>query len=146
LCPWLNSNGIHAGEGFYRVFSAGLKGVILATNVPNKEWKSGKEYTTEDLVFVPSTTELGDTNHKYTYRIGFAYPYFTGVGAAKRVALLSIEFWWYWMRSPESCSGSSVRYVYPALALVLVGASADYGGVRPALNLKYEILVSEINN
>ena len=146
LRPWLNSICIHVGEGFYRVFSAGLKGAILATKVPNKEWKSSNEYMTEDLVFVPSSTELGDVDHKYTYHIGSAYPYFSGEGDVNRIALLNGEPWWYWMRSPDSDLGGCVRYVRST------GCSSDSSdsnvdlGVRPALNLKSGILVSQIEN
>ncbi len=37
---------------------------------------SKSEYSTQDKVFIPSTTELGDTEHEETYPIGSVYPYF----------------------------------------------------------------------
>ncbi len=146
LRPWLNSTGIHSGEGFYRAFSDSFKEAVLITTVPNREWKNGSAYSTQDRVFIPSTTELGDTAHSNTYQIGSVYPYFQGAGDAKRVARLGGETPWYWTRSPDSYYGNYVRYVYYAGEFynVLLYASNDDGGVRPALNLKSEILVSEI--
>ncbi len=145
LHPWLNSTGIHSGEGFYRVFSDSLKEAVLATILPSKEWKNGNSYSTQDHVFIPTTTELGDTDHKLTYPIGSAYPYFTGAGDAKRVARLDEQVWWYWTRSPDSDWAHNVRVV--SNPGQFCGLGAYYGGsaaVRPALNLKSGVLVSEI--
>ncbi len=147
LRPWLNSSGIHTGEGFHQAFSASFKGAVLTTTVPNKEWKNGSAYSTQDRVFLPSTTELGDTAHSDTYQIGTAYPHFQGAGNAKRVARIGGETWWYWTRSPASHTASFVRLV--SYVGVTYGNFAFHGhhlGVRPALNLKSEILVSEIRN
>jgi hypothetical protein len=150
LRPWLNSSGIHSGEGFYRVFSDKFKGAALTTNVPNKEWKNGSAYSTEDKVFLPSTTELGDTAHMNTYQIGTAYAYFTDAGDTKRVAHFAGENWWYWTRSPYSRGGTAVRTVSRGGNVTRAGwfytdgAADGYGSVLPALNLKSEILVSEI--
>jgi len=147
LRPWLNSSGIHAGEGFYQAFSDRFKGAILTTTLPSREWKNGTTYSTNDHVFIPSTTELGYSAHKRTYPIGMVYPYFSGEGNAKRLARLGDEARSYWLRSPASFRGNIVRLVYSAGGfLYLVGGLADFGdgGVRPALNLKSGILVSEI--
>ncbi len=111
LRPWLNSNGIHAGEGFYRAFSESFENSVLITILPNKEWKNGNAYSTQDLVFLPSNTELGDIVHRKTHQIGTAYPYFQGAENAKRVALLNGKAWWYWTRSPALNGGYRVRIV-----------------------------------
>ena len=145
LRPWLNSTGIHSGEGFYRAFSESFKQAVLVTNVSNREWQSGSVYNTNDYVFIPSTTELGDSDHELTYRIGSVYAYFSGVGDAKRIALLGGEVRRYWTRSPASnYGGAFVRHVSSAGDFYDFRADNDYSGVRPALNLKSEILVSEI--
>jgi hypothetical protein len=147
LRPWLNSTGIHANEGFYRAFSEKLKGVVLETTVPNKEWKYGNSYSTQDYVFIPSTTELGDITHQYTYQIGSAYPYFVGADNAKRAAMIDGEKEWYWTRSPDSNRGDFVRSVGSTGGIDNVyGVLADEiaSAVRPALNLKSGIFVSEI--
>jgi hypothetical protein len=146
LYQWLNSIGIHSGGGFYRAFSKSFENSVLTTAVPNKEWKNGSAYSTQDRVFLPSTTELGDTVHHYTYQIGTAYPFFQGAGVAKRVARLGGKNWWYWTRSPALNNGSGVRLVDLAGGFRNRYAFNARGGVRPALNLKSEILVSEIRN
>jgi len=146
LRPWLNSTGLHSGEGFYRAFSESFKLAVLTTTVPNKEWQNGSAYSTSDHVFIPSTTELGDSDHDWTYRIGSVYAYFSGAGDEERVARLGGDAWWYWTRSPGTPYGYRVRYVSSAGAFnSLRVANNGSNGVRPALNLKSEILVSEIN-
>jgi hypothetical protein len=84
--------------------------------------------------------------HDWTYQIGTAYPYFQGAGDAKRNARIAGETWWYWSRSPDSLVGHFVRNVSSTgVFLNYRRANAGYSGVRPALNLKSGILVSEIN-
>jgi hypothetical protein len=146
LRPWLNTTGIHSNEGFYRVFSKSFKSVVLTTNLPNKELPNGSAYSTKDKVFIPSTTELGDTEHDWTYRIGEVYTYFQGADNAKRIARLNGESWWYWTRSPASHDGDIVRFLRAPGAFSGGYAYYDDCGVRAALNLKSGILVSEIKN
>jgi hypothetical protein len=184
LRPWLNSTGIHSGEGFYRAFSDSFKEAMLTTTVVNSEWQKGTAYSTQDKVFIPSTTELGDTAHFCTYRIGTVYPYFQGESNEKRIsrqvqiieqledellqeylqALIQTdvivhggETWNYWTRSPATYGGSHVRYVTENGDFYdyrnhssdeFYGDFAFYGtkGVRPVLNFKSEILVTEIRN
>jgi len=151
LRPWLNSTGIHSGEGFYRAFSESFKQAVLSTTVLSREWEDGSAYSTQDKVFIPSTTELGDIEHRYTYPVGLVYPYFQGADDAKRVARLGGNAQWYWTRSPVSSGRGVLLRGDPS-----DGASYDGGadgglgafhggyGVRPALNMKSEIMVSEI--
>ncbi len=156
LRPWLNSTGLHAGEGFYRTFSEDFKRAVLTTTVPNKEWVDGSAYRTSDKVFVPTSTELGDIFHIYTYRVGTVFSYFRFVrmgifsGMESRTGFLGDRAGWYWTRSPDSLNSSLVCGVGSAGAFngLYVSdriATLDNGAVRPALNLKSEILVSEIN-
>ena len=63
LRPWLNSTGIHSGEGFYRAFSESFKGALRDTTVSNRDWEDGSAYSTSEHVFIPSSTELGDEDH-----------------------------------------------------------------------------------
>ncbi len=169
LRPWLNSTGVHSGEGFYKAFSESFKRAVLETNLLNKEWKNGIAYSTRDYVFVPSTTELNDQGHDRTYPIGSVFSYFAGVGDEERIALMvgdgwydlvesswGIEFievwglygnnWMYWTRSPDSYGGSFLRGVDFTGSFSYGGATHNTAGVRPALNLKSETLVSEIRN
>ncbi len=144
LRPWLNSNGIHSDEGFYMAFSNNFQEAIIATTLPNKEWEKGNSYQTSDKVFIPSATEYGMSSHNYTYPIGSAYAFFLGADDDKRVARLGSEALWYSTRSPHSYSGIHVRFVYYDGNFSLNYANGTFDGVRPALNLKSEILVSEI--
>jgi hypothetical protein len=146
LRPWLNSTGIHAGEGFYQAFSGSFKEAVLETTLPNKEWKTGSGYSTQDKVFIPSTTELCDTAHSDTYQIGTVFSHYTGARADKRVALFGGETILYWTRSPDSNYGSRVRIVNLTGEFGNNYANIDIYAVRPALNLKSEILVTEIRN
>jgi len=143
--PFLNSTSIHANEGFYRAFSDSFKGAVLTTTVPNKEWKNGSTYSTQDRVFLTSTTELGDINHNLTYPIGSTYPYFKEASYADWVAMLGDDADFYWTRSPDSDWKSRVHGGYPGAPHNTAFSSNSYG-VRPALNLKSEVLVSEIKN
>jgi serine/threonine protein kinase len=148
LRPWLNSSGIHMGEGFYQAFSEDFRGAVIATILLNSYWKKGTVYSTKDNVFIPSTTEFGDIAHKYTYRIGEPYSYFIGVGnTKKRSAQLEDEALWYWTRSPDLRFGNYERIVSSAAASSFnFDVTNDNSGIRPALNLKSEIMVSEIRN
>jgi hypothetical protein len=168
LRPWLNSTGIHylqTGEGFYQAFSENFKEAVLSTTLTNEEGGKGSAYNTQDRVFIPSNPELGST--LYDQHMGSAYPYFQRADTTcelhsgwfyrlkaslqspvdtKRVAMIGGKRWWYWTRSPGFAAGyeysvtrggwfSSFHLVYDAC-----------GGVRPALNLKSGILVSEIKD
>jgi hypothetical protein len=146
LRPWLNSTGIHEGEGFYQAFSDNFKSAVLNTTLPNKEWENGSVYSTQDKVFIPSTTELNDEDHSWTYPIGSVYTYFQGAKDAKRVASFGSEDRYYWTRSPGTDRGNHVRNVH--VSGVFDGRNArDSGpGVRPALNLKADTMTSEIGD
>jgi len=146
LRPWLNSTGIHADKGFYKAFSDSFKEALLKTTLPNKEWKNGTPYSTQDYVFIPSTTELGDTEHSNTYQIGATYPCFQRAVDGTRVALFGEKTRDYWTRSPASDDGDGVRRVNTAGEFYDYIASNGFVAVRPALNLKSEILVSEIKD
>ncbi len=112
---------------------------MLTTAVPNKECQKGTAYSTQDKVFIPSTTELGDTNNADTDQIEVTYPYFQGAVDGNRVALIGGDNKWYWTRSSDSYDSHIVCYVLLAVdefyyCFTLAGSGADFG-VRPALNL-----------
>jgi serine/threonine protein kinase len=130
---------------FYDAMSSDLKSSVLTTNLPNNVWKTDSSYTTTDKVFLPTSTELGDTTHSRTYPIGADWSYFTG--DASRVAQIAGNDIFYWTRSPVSVRSYTVRSVSSG-GHFLTCRNAFYqpGGVRPALNLKSGISVSEIRN
>jgi hypothetical protein len=150
LRPWLNSNGIHSGEGFYRAFSESFKNALVTTSLPNREWKSGSAYSTQDKVFIPSTTELGDKDHQDTYQIGLVYPYFLEAGDAERIACREIKYSRLYFPSCYSTRSPGLDESYSLFEVSREGSFCNIkynwgcSGVRPALNLKAECLVSEI--
>jgi serine/threonine protein kinase len=141
LRNWLNS------AGFYQAISRNFRSDMLTTTLPSREWENGTAYSTSDNVFIPSTTELGDTTNRYTYQIGKVYPYFNGAHYAKRVAMIGDTARYYWTRSPDSSNSNIVRHVW-GTGNFYYESHATYGtcGVRPALNLKADTLVSEIGD
>ncbi len=144
LRPWLNSNGIHADEGFYHAFSESFRGAILTTTLPNRDWKNGSSYSTSDMVFIPSSTELGDSEHNNTYRVGEVFSYFSRADNADRIAKIGGETFWYWTRSPASDYGHyNTRGVRKDGGFIHTRIST-IGGIRPVLNLKSDIKVSVI--
>jgi hypothetical protein len=154
LRPWLNSAGIHAGEGFYKAFSESFRNAVLTTAVPNREWKNGSSYSTNDKVFIPSLSELDSNEDDRTYKIGTIYPYFNK-GWARINSLLERTFSYadrqewqkeYWTRSPDLYYGSLVLGVDYHMHIIRLKAYFSGVGVGPALNLKSETLVSEIKD
>lgn len=140
LRPWLNSSGIHSGEGFYQAFSKTFKEAVLPTKVMNKMWQNGSDYSTIDQVYIPLTTELGDMEPHHTYQIGKVYPYFVGLGKARRLAKLGGDAWLYWTRSPDTDGGYRVRRVnYDNRVFFDSSPACKSLGVRPALNMKSNI-------
>lgn len=105
---WLNSLGVYAQEGFYRSFSASFRNYVVPVDIPNKETASpNRLYTTRDMVFVASATELGDVEHTYSPAIGRVYPFFENQANAVRTAFLNSEPSWYWTRSPRTVEPDS---------------------------------------
>lgn len=162
LRPWLNSTDLHEGEGFYQAFSESFQNRIITTTVPHKKWEDGDFYTTKDKIFVPSTTELGDTSHRRTYEIGEAFSYFDGAGSDERRAKLKgsgeaydkdSDYNIYWTRSPSDWSPRGVHDVLPGgsfqesilQAKASIAAYSDVG-VRPVLNLEHNTPVSKSPN
>jgi len=141
LRPWLN-------EEFYGAFSDDFQDSVISTTIPNKEWEEGDSYTTEDKVFIPSTTELGDTEHNWSYEVGSVYPYFSGADDEDRLAELPGNFgvWRYWTRSPSSRWAHFIRYVISEGGFYYTGVSLGSAGVRPVVNLNSEVQVSTTPN
>lgn len=146
--PWLNSTGFHAQEGFYKAFSTDFKGIVLATEVENKEYDTGSTYMTTDYVFTPSHTEMGATEHDGTYVIGKPYEYFVGADYKKlRAKLLGDPFERdYWTRSPYSAGYRVVGMV--STNGIYVNSFADFNnlGVRAVVNVNANVKVSKESN
>jgi len=143
LRSWLNSTGPYTGEGFYFAFSESFKQIVLDTPVPNRAWEEGDSYISADRVFIPSTTELGDITHEFTYRVGRTYSYFVSDGAYKRVARIVDRTNNYWTRSPLSTSDSYLQTVGKDGDFLNTIALSD-SGVRVVINIGSDIMVSEL--
>ncbi len=139
---FLNSTGIDAWTGFYFAFSESFKSNIITTVAPNKTWDTETSYITQDKVFIPSATELGDTTHSSTYQIGTVYPYFEGSTDADRLAKLDGINRFYFTRSPNSTHAGVVRSVDSGGRFNDNSADNSSGGLRPALNIQFETPVS----
>ncbi len=92
-------------------------------------------------MFIPSTTELGETP-SWTYKIGMVFPYFAGEEGASRTAQLGGTDQLYWTRSPDSSFADCVYRVSQQGSFN--SGSANFIGiaVRPVLNMSSEIPVS----
>lgn len=163
--PWLNGSGIYTGNGFYDAFSDEFRSSILITDIPNEGYNAGK-YTTQDKVFIPSTIELGDSVVSYeyydeimketrtryvTFTIGTVYPFFDGATNSDRIAKLGASNFSYWTRSPESWLEDIVHcFLIDGSQGIYMRSdnkqAKDNNGVRPALNINPNMLVSGIPN
>ncbi len=139
---FLNSIGIDAWTGFYFAFPESFISNIITTAVPNKIWDTGISYSTQDKVFIPSTTELGDTSHSSTYQIGTVYPYFEDSTDADRLAKLDGINRFYFTRSPGSTHAGVLRSVGSGGSFNDNSADNSSGGLRPAINMQSETPVS----
>lgn len=148
LRPWLNSTGKHAQEGFYNAFSASFKEIVVATSIENKEYDTGKSYSTTDNVFIPSHTEMGATDHEGTYVIGKPYEYFVNADYIRLRSKILGESWErdYWTRSPYSAGYRVVGMV--STSGIYVNSFADFNnlGVRAVVNVGSSVKISKEPN
>jgi len=148
LRPWLNSTDQHTGDGFYNAFSSGFKNIVLPTTIDNAEYDTGNLYTTVDNVFIPSHTELGDTEHIDTFELGKAYDYFIDADYVKLRAKILGESWErdYWSRSPYTMGYRPVGMI--STSGIYASNFADFNnvGVRPVVNIGSNIKISNEPN
>lgn len=148
LRPWLNSDKPHEGQGFYNAFSSQFKKIVLTTAVPNKKYDDGSAYTTQDKVFIPSSTELGDTKHSYSYEIGTIYEYFVGKDRYAIEANFPKQSYGesYWTRNPITSGYRAEGMVTDSSLFVNNFSDFNNVGVRPVLNVDNNALVSDKPN
>lgn len=148
LRPWLNSTDQHTGDGFYNAFSSDFKNIILPTTIDNAEYDTGNHYTTIDNVFIPSHTELGDTEHLDTFELGKVYEYFIDADYVKLRAKILGESWErdYWTRSPYTQGYRPVGMM--STSGIYVSNFADFNnvGVRPVVNISSNTKISNEPN
>ena len=147
--PWLNSTGIHEGEGFYQAFSDTFKNGILTTPLPNKD-REGNSYTTYDKVFIPSSIELGGVSRSDVMNIGNVFPAFARENKANLLPILpntDFSFVRYMTRSPRNVfKDYLVLAVYDGSFGSYFHALHDFIGVRAIINMKPETPLSVVPN
>lgn len=146
--------------GFLSNFSSDELGGILDTTLTvarNTVTDGGGSEVVTDKVFLLSNTEVGLANENSIVE-GSLLPLFSN--DANRIAKLTQQAftntkstskpgtvndaWHWWLRSPSATLSRFVRSVNSTGTLNGSVASLGNGGVRPALNLKSGILVSDL--
>lgn len=155
---WSGYNEYGTEAGFLTNFSTGMRKSLVPislTTVKSSVTDGGGSEVVSDRVFLLSRTEVGSANegniaegkllplfNSDTSRM--AYPTAEAVSKSKYndASLTPTNTWNYWLRSPNATGSYTVRYVYPS------GAIYDYYpyngnyGVRPAINLLSDVVVS----
>lgn len=155
---WSNYNEYDTQAGFLTGFSPEMLAALLTTTLtvakPSVDG-SGSE-TVQDKVFLLSMAEVGlgsengisegsklamfsDNNSRR------AMPTAQAVSNSEYTnsSLSASQYWYWWLRSPSSSNAYRVRCVYSDGSLDSSRAYNGVGGVRPALNLSSDILVSD---
>lgn len=156
-----NYNEYDAEPGFLTNFSANLRNSLVAaplTTAKNTAVDGGGSETVSDKVFLLSNTEVGlanENNIAEGNRLSLfttadssrlAYPTAEVISNSEfkdATSLATSKPWRYWVRSPYASFSFSARHVDMSGALSYANACFGHIGVRPALNLNSEILVSD---
>lgn len=155
---WSNYNEYDAEAGFLTGFGAEMLAALLTTTLtvakPSVDG-SGSE-TIQDKVFLLSMAEVGLGSENGVAE-GSVLAMFSDNASrqckptAQAVSnseytnsgLSASQYWWWWLRSPYSSYAYYVRCVYSGGSLSYDSAYRGHWGVRPALNLSSDILVSD---
>jgi hypothetical protein len=156
---WSNYNEYEAEAGFLSNFSPELKSRLLLTTLTvakNTVTDGGGSETVQDKVFLLSETEVGLGNENGIAE-GTPFSFFSSNTARQAhptaEAVSNSEYtstsldtnqpWYWWLRTPYAGNANSARLVDSSGALNNYNAFYGYYGVRPALNLPSDILVSD---
>lgn len=159
---WNNYNEYDAWAGFLAMLDPKFVAELLTTTqtvARNTVTDGGSYETVTSKMFLPSTTEVGLANENNIAE-GTLLALFSN--DASRVAYPTAQCvsnseytnsnfstskgWYWWLRTPNSSSAYSVRFVISDGTLYNGGAYNGFGGVRPLCNLKSSILVSDNPN
>lgn len=153
------ATGYDNRDGFLSAFSSDELSAILDTTLTvakNTVTDGGGVETVMDKVFLLSNTEVGLANEPGGAE-GSKLPLFTDnssrICSSTQQAFSNTTnsnrpgavgtAWYWWLRSPSSSYSNHVRYVGTSGTLRGRDAYDGYCGVRPALNLKSGIFVSD---
>lgn len=156
-----NGNAYELEKGFLGNFHPDFVNAILTTSlttVKNTATDGGGSEVVQSKVFLPSTTEVGLANEN-SIAEGSLWPLFTTAGASRlayptteavtnstykdATNLTPTKAWHWWLRTPSAGVSNVVRCVNSSGALHNILAYNGSIGVRPALNLPSDILVSD---
>ena len=154
-----NYNEYEEEAGFLSNFSTELKSKLLLTTLTvakNTVTDGGGSETVQDKVFLLSRTEVGLGNENEIAE-GTPFSFFSSDAARKAYptaeAVSNSEYtdtslnaskpWYWWLRTPRADNAYYARYVESSGAFSFAFASYGIHGVRPALNLPSDILVSD---
>lgn len=157
---WSNNNEYDAEAGFLTNFSANLRNALIPTALTvakNTVTDGGGSETVTDKVFLLSNTEVGLANENGIVEgkllamfsndaSRVAYPTTEAVTKSEykdATNLVASKTWYYWLRSPYASYSYSARSVSTSGTLNDNSAYIGSYGVRPALNLSSDILVSD---
>lgn len=161
---WSNNNEYDQEKGFLANFSANMRDALIPTALTvakNTITDGGGSETVTDKVFLLSNTEVGLTNENGIVegkRLALfttadnsrlAYPTTEAVSKSEykdTTSLTTSKAWYYWLRSPHTGYSNGVRFVHSSGALNGDNAYSGYHGVRPALNLPSNVVVSDTPN
>lgn len=157
-----NYNEYDAEAGFLTNFSANMRNALIATTLTvakNTVTDGGGSETVSDKVFLLSNTEVGLANEN-SIAEGNLMSLFSS--ASNRIAnptakavtkseythasLASDKPWYWWLRTPYASNSNYARSVNTDGSLYIYNAYNGTYGVRPAVNLNSEILVSDSVN
>lgn len=156
---WGNYNEYEAEAGFLSNFSAELKAKLLLTTLTvakNTVTDDGGSETVQDKVFLLSRTEVGFGNEDEIAE-GTPFSFFSNDAARqayptaeavsnseyKDSSLNANQPCYWWLRTPNSGNAYYARFVSSSGRYSYDGAFGGNYGVRPALNLPSDILVSD---
>lgn len=155
---WSNYNEYEAEAGFLNGFEQDFRDALLNDTITVAKSSTdggGSEQITRKVRLLTRTEVFGDTENGTAE--GTKWPIFTDNNSRlayptaeavskseyKTSSLSSSQPWWWWLLTPNAGDAYDVRYVYSDGNLNFDGAWSGDNGVRPALFLAPDTLVSD---
>lgn len=155
-------NDYDTEAGFLTNFSTGMRSALVATpltTAKNTVTDGGGSEVVSDKVFLLSKTEVGLSNvnniaegkllplfSNGASRIAYPTTEAVAISEYKDTALDSSKPWEYWLRSPVPYTSYSTYGVTSSSGAVLTATHKGSLGIRPAINLSSDMLVSDTPN